>query len=441
MLLLGACTPGGSDTTTTAPETGSSSTDSTEPTPSTTTLPVSPTTVTGTASESLDPAVVQRMRKEVAELVALTEEIRGLPFLQIPAVAILDEEEFTANVATLIAEDLDEAETLIDDRFFTMMGMLDPDVDLYAFLIDLFSEQVLGYYDGDTKELVVPAAADGFTPAQRLTLVHELVHSLTDQHFEHNTEANHLRDEGTGDDASALSSLVEGDATYFQFVYLEGLPPAEALAIVTELLAADTSTVDAAPDWLQADLLFPYEQGLEFVGNQLADGGIAGVDRAYIDPPATTEQVLHPVKYDTREAPLPLQTPAVALDGWDVHDEGALGEWGLRLVLMGAISPGAVTQAAAGWGNDAYQIFSRGEDVAFVMHYAGDSEADAEDLANGLIVHARNRMATGSAVESGGGLLFDDEVYVFIDRIDDELFFVASTDGIAGAELRAQLGL
>ena len=50
-------------------------------------------------------------------------------------------------------------------------------------------------------------------------------------------------------------------------------------------------------------------------------------------------------------------------------------------------------------------------------------------------------MATGSAVESGGGLLFDDEVYVFIDRIDDELFFVASTDGIAGAELRAQLGL
>ena len=45
-------------------------------------------------------------------------------------------------------------------------------------------------------------------------------------------------------------------------------------------------------------------------------------------------------------------------------------------------------------------------------------------------------------MESGGGLLYDTNgIYVLIDRVEDELFFVASTDLAAGADLRMQLGV
>ncbi len=52
-----------------------------------------------------------------------------------------------------------------------------------------------GYYDGDAGELVVPRDEDGFTALQRATLVHELTHALTDQHYRFNDRYTALIDE------------------------------------------------------------------------------------------------------------------------------------------------------------------------------------------------------------------------------------------------------
>jgi hypothetical protein len=76
------------------------------------------------------------------------------------------------------------------------------------------------------------------------------------------------------------------------------------------------------------------------------------------------------------------------------------------------------------------------------MSYIGDAESDAEELANALIAHIGTSMAGGPAVESGGGLLYDQaDIYVFLDRVDDQVFWIASTNKAAGADLRGQLGL
>ena len=88
---------------------------------------------------------------------------------------------------------------------------------------------------------------------------------------------------------------------------------------------------------------------------------------------------------------------AVEIDGWDLYDEATFGDWGLRLVLEGSVAPGEVTQAASGWGNDVISAFTRGDDVAMVMSYIGDSERDAEELANALIAHIRDDMDAGPA--------------------------------------------
>ena len=72
----------------------------------------------------------------------------------------------------------------------------------------------------------------------------------------------------------------------------------------------------------------------------------------------------------------------------------------------------------------------------------GEFERETNQLANALIAHIGTSMAGGPAVESGGGLLYDQaEIYVFLDRVDDQVFWIASTNKAAGADLRSQLGL
>ena len=444
-LVVAGCTTGAGTTSTTATATTPGETTTSGET-TTTTAPVETTTtaleVPVTASDSLDPVVVERIQREIASLMVEAEEVRGLPYLSSPSVVILDETEFSARVAEIIAEDLDEDELAIDSRYLALLGMLPEGTDLYGMFIDLYAEQVAGFYDGDEGDLVVPASPDGFTPLQRITVVHELVHALTDQHFDFDEDYTTLIDEGNGDDTSAYLAVIEGDAQRASFVYLESLSPGDAIQVLTEVLALDTTVLDSTPAWIQDDLLFPYQQGLTFTEAVLGAGGLAGVDETYLDPPTTTEQILDYDKYVVGEGPLDLPQATTELSGWDIHDEGSFGEWGLRLILGESLLAGEATQAAAGWGNDRFTVYARGDDVAVVLHYIGDAERDAEELADAFIAHIGASMNAGAPTESGGGLLYDQgSDYVFLDRVDDQVFFIASTDKGAGADLRAQLGL
>ncbi len=442
-LVVAGCTTGAGTTSTTAtPTTPGETATSGETT--TTTAPVETTTtaleVPVTASDSLDPVVVEWIQRELVELMVEAEEVRGLPYLSAPEVVILNETEFSARVAEIFAEDLDEDKLAIDSRFRALLGMLPEGADLYGLYIDLYTEGVTGFYDEG--ELVVPAAPDGFTPLQRITVVHELVHALTDQYFDLNEDYTTLIDEGNGDDTSAALAVLEGDASRASIVYLESLSPFDAIQAATEALAFDTKVLDSTPGWIQRTLFFPYQEGLIFTEAVVRAGGLAGVDETYIDPPTTTEQILDHDKYVVGEGPLDLPLAATELSGWDIHDEASFGEWGLRLILGESLLAGEATQAAAGWGNDRYTVYARGDDVAIVLHYIGDAERDAEELADAFIAHIGTSMNAGAPAESGGGLLYDQgSDYVFLDRVDDQVFFIASTDKGAGADLRAQLGL
>jgi len=442
-LVAAACeSPSGETTSTTGDDqTVTSSTQAT----TTTEAPlgsIPPDAIPGTTSESIAPEVAEAMRAEIGVLILDTEENRGLPFLSVPTVTILDADAFTERVRTLLEEDLDPVEVAGDQAILELFGMLDGTVDLYQLLVDLYTEQVAGFYDPDVGELVVPVSVDGITPLQKITIVHELVHALTDQHFDFNDVYEERTENGTGDDVSAILALVEGDATYQQFLYLESMDPAEAAEAVLESLAIDTSVLDSVPSWIRQDLTFPYEHGLIFNGFLVTNGGLKGIDEAYLDPPISSEQILHPEKYDRFEMPTDLAPLTVSLPDWELFDEATFGEWGIRMLLLDSLTPADVTQAAAGWGNDTYVAFLNGDDAAVAWVYEGDSVADAEDLTDGLVAHIRRTMDAGSPQESGGGLLFSGgSTYVFIDRVDEKIFFVAATDAEAGASLRDQLGV
>lgn len=398
--------------------------------------------IPGTASPSIPADVAAEMRSEIGVIMLEIEESRGLPFLEIPTVTILDEADFTVRVNQTLEEDIDEGELAHQEALFKLLGMLEPDDDLRSMLIALYTEAVAGFYSPDTGEMVVPVARNGITPLQRMTIAHELVHALTDQHFDIDAEYERRIDEGTGDDVAGMLALIEGDATYQQLLYLESMDTQDAVAATLESLAMDRTVMESMPTWMQRDLAFPYEQGLVFAGHLVRGGGLKAMDEAYQDPPTTTEQILDPNKYLRQELPLPLPPLTVELGGWTLEDEATFGEWGTRLLLMDTLSPGALVQAAAGWGNDTYRLFTRGSDTAFVWSYLAESEDDAEDLTNGLISHTRGAMGASGGREVAGGLLFDGgSPVVFIDRIDDAIFYIASTDAAAVESARQQLGI
>ena len=71
--------------------------------------------------------------------------------------------------------------------------------------------------------------------------------------------------------------------------------------------------LERMPAILRETLLFPYQPGLIFVNGIWARGGWEAIDRAYARLPDSTEQVLHPEKYEAREMPVEVELDAGAL--------------------------------------------------------------------------------------------------------------------------------
>lgn len=445
-LLGAACNDAGGDTTTTTPgtTTNASTPDSTTAPPSTTEAPTATTTPPSvSASPDMDQAVVDRLTEQIIELIRETEEVRGLPFLTQPDVAILTPDELAARVRTDLEEEIDSDELAVDTRLMQLIGLLGPNEDLESMLVELYTEQVAGFYDGDTGELVIGGEAADLTPLTKSVIVHELVHALTDQHFLFNDDFQAMFDEERFDEGSAFQALIEGDATYFQLLYVEQLPLDEQFALATEALAqmGNTSVFDAVPAWVQDDLAFPYDSGQFFVQSLVDSGGIAAVDTAYTTRPVSTEVVMHPKRYESGEQVLDIEPVNVELAGYELHESSSHGEWGIRLLLSEVDGPGVAAQAANGWGSDSYQVLYDSNDVVMVMAYKGDTEDDAFELTDALIAHATETMDMGEGESAGGGLVFtaEDGRYVFVDRIGDGLVYVVATDAAAGESVRSQV--
>jgi hypothetical protein len=83
------------------------------------------------------------------------------------------------------------------------------------------------------------------------------------------------------DDASlALTALIEGDAATGQLEYLFE-HPGLIRDLQNEASDFDSSELDNAPAIFRETLLFPYDQGADFVDTLYREGGWEAVDAAY----------------------------------------------------------------------------------------------------------------------------------------------------------------
>ncbi len=382
---------------------------------------------------------VAGIERELDSLVRAAEDARGLRFVEDPEITIVTSDELARRIRVEIEEDFDPAEILVDQRLFELLGLLDGSIDLMQAYLDLYAEAVGGFYDNETGELVI-SGDEALSPLAKTIVVHELIHALTDQHFDFAARLDQLIEEDRFHEASAIQALAEGDATYFQIVYMQTLPTNEQVEAVQESLAVDTSVADSLPAWFSEDLAWPYDAGFAFVDRIITDLDVAGLNQSYTLLPTTTEHIIHPGSYFTRQPPRPADLPNAVLDGYEVVEEGQWGEWNLELYLLDGVDPGEAIIAASGWGGDDYRVYWDGANVAFAYLFVGDTPLDATELAESLAASVAVRVAVGSPVTTTGGTSFaPGEDYAAIYVEDSRVLFVAAADPVAGSLLADQL--
>jgi len=433
LVVVVAC-DGSADPSTTTSDDGTPSTTVTTVDGETTTTENDITTTTAEAPPVTEPdlsgleGVSDEVRAQLEDLIRVAQEIRELPFLEPPVITIVTDEELEA----LVREDIEEeAEDFpADEALYKMLGLLNDAADFEQIVLDLYGEQVAGYYDGDTGEIVVPAREDGFSLLQQGTLVHELVHAITDQHFGFNDIFQTMIEEDRLDEATAYQALIEGDATLAEVLWVQSLGQREIGEFLAESLEIDTAALDAAPRFLTESLLFPYDSGLAFVQDLYVDSGawddVNGAYEVMPDLPASTEQVITPDDYQ-RDLPAEVALPSVNVGGYELERTSVWGEQGFRILLNQGEGTQRVAAAADGWGGDSYHQWFDGENAAILIAYSGDTQADVDELEDALLGFANENFPEGN--------------FVWVEQLDGTLYFIAANETTVGESIRATAGL
>ncbi|MFN8664270.1 MAG: hypothetical protein U0075_20455 [Thermomicrobiales bacterium] len=343
------------------------------------------------------------LENQLAGIAAETAVIRDLETLPDINDVILTRDELVQRLPAMISEELDTADLEDATRALVALGLLPPGSDLRDLTLRILGEQVAGFYDPLTDEMIV--VADGDFGAEAYYYSHEVVHALQDAYLDPDDRMEEITSDND-DQSLAMAALYEGDAVVTSAMYL-GEHPELTLDLLHEAQTESTE-LDAAPAAMVVTLVFPYISGQPFVEGLYTSGGWDTVDAAYLDMPASTEQILHPEKYENRDNPVTLELPGPTTamgDSWREVHQNTLGELQISL-LLADLPPGrgfnAVTgayeipdparNAAAGWDGDRYALWANADgQEALVWRTAWDTEQDARAFAAALARYEESR--------------------------------------------------
>ena len=295
----------------------------------------------------------------------------------------------------------------------SLLGLLPDGFALKSFYQGLYSEQIAGFYDDELEEIYV-VQGEGFGGNEKRTYAHEFTHVLQDQAYDL-SDGLGLNDDACEQDSekcAAVQALIEGDATKTEILWFQTNATLRDLEDIREFYSDFSSPIlDAAPPYMAEDLVFPYVKGLAFVEHLYDQQGYQAVDRAYQDPPVSTEQILHPEKYP-EDVPIAVALPdlePVLGSGWSLVDQNVMGEWYTFLILnkgyeaSSRLDEDMALAAAEGWGGDGYAFYqheSSGQ-ALFVMDAVWDTAGDAAEFASAFDAYATLRW--GDPVEGTAG--------------------------------------
>ncbi|GAK53415.1 hypothetical protein U14_04680 [Candidatus Moduliflexus flocculans] len=351
---------------------------------------------------------LERLTRELEPNVAL---LRGLLFQQNVEKIFQTPSELGAVLDREFARAY-PGETLhyLEQRLLKFGFVVSP-IDLRKMYAQLLTQQIAGYYDPITKKLaLITGGTQAALPIQILSnmlvqqlgltmeqilLSHELTHALQDQHFDlMSLPLEDLRQEDAG---SAAKALIEGDAMLVMIDYMldhqqPGLDATQVSGISDNMRAWSNHPLmrammmmQAMPRYLSDNLMFSYLDGFDFVLAIKQRGGWEAVNKAYADPPRSTEQILHPEKYlGERDLPVNVELPDCAeiLADWQNIEENTLGEFNIRLLLDGYLPEQDAIRASAGWGGDRFALYQQKttKQLQLIWRTVWDSKRDSAEF-------------------------------------------------------------
>ncbi|HEX5613857.1 MAG TPA: hypothetical protein VFZ83_01755, partial [Acidimicrobiia bacterium] len=315
----------------------------------------------------------------VLDLVEYVERERGLAFNHPVTVRFLDESAFRDEIS-FSEDDIDpaaRATAVGDAAVLRALGIADGDIDLIEVFGELNAGLTLAYYDSGRDEIVV-RGTDLTAPA-RVSVVHELVHALQDQHFD--LDRFQALD---SDESDAARALVEGDATMVEDAYYATLSPTDQRAVDAAHSFDSTDVPEAVPEILTYFASSPYVFGASLVAALDAHGGRERVDDAFGDPPVSEEHLIDPLRYVLDDEPV-RRVDVRLREGEEVRDRDSLGAFSLFMILAERIDAHDALAAVDGWGGGEYAAYDDATGTGCIAAVvAGDDQSEEDELLRAL---------------------------------------------------------
>ena len=263
----------------------------------------------------------------VSRSMARTEVIRELTFEERPDVEVITREQFQDESEEMFGDPSDR-DLLVDNVRYEAKLMVERDRDSFEALQELYGDAVAGYYSPAQEQIVLISDDLEAVEVDEVTLGHELLHALQDQHF----GLDHFDRETMEADATS-NGLIEGDAVFVDSQYEERCGAEWDCLEPT----ADPPTPGDIVYGQFFSLIMPYDEGPDYVEYVYEQGGWDAVNALYDDPPTSTSEIIRP---DEEREPVDVEVEDRSDDTWNVvdPDEGpttqVVGEAGIASKFM-----------------------------------------------------------------------------------------------------------
>ncbi len=329
------------------------------------------------------------------------ERATGLTFKTPPRAAVRTHDQVRAYLMAKLDQELPPEKARGLQATYRLLGLLPDSLDLRALLLDLFTEQVVGYYEPDSTMLFVVPTAD-YT-ILKTVVAHELVHALQHQYLDLDSI---MRQTGDNDRLTAAQSILEGQATLSG---LQVMVPDQNLFAMPEFWEtyrdqfrkqqAEMPVFTKAPRLLRESIIFPYLAGADFIrwwrGSELRDTLPYGPRM-----PVSTEQILNPHRYGRGDQPITLR---FAEEESGILYEDVLGEFEMRVLVaeLNNLAPTAEigTPLALGWGGDRFRVYETPDGPAMLWYIAWDDTTARTRFEGGAGTRLEARRPLGYRLE------------------------------------------
>lgn len=296
-------------------------------------------------------------------------------------------------------------------RSLAALGLVKPSYDLTKFRLNQLIDNVGGIYLPWLKQILV--ISDGFNHGvEHLAFVRESDRALLDQHYNIDQLSIYPGCIGDAQRCAAIRALIEGDAALLGTQWLPQASPEDRLDIQRFTPPIEVLPEISPPAYVTRELSFPRTAGLAFVQYLYDHGKWPAVNRAYANPPQSTEQILHPEKYLAGEKPFAVATPPLTNSlgaDWRLIDDNVLGEWTTYLILNSGADPATrlpedvASRAAQGWRGDHYRVYVNDviSQTILAAQWTWDTQGDADEFKAAMSSYLASRFA-GSKIDRAG---------------------------------------